>query len=250
MKKGRSTLFIFSALYVIAAVLSLRNAIEYRADSEKPAAPFGDRRVFCWNEAGKIYEKTGDPAAVEVHAPAPDQTADLDADGLEESYVLADGVLTVRVDGEIVWQSGQSWKVDSFVLGDANNDGVSDLNLSVWKPGNFGDLMPFWVEENDMSVKNHFFIYDLKDGKMRPVWQSSNLTAPNCRLDLADTDLDGKNELVVIEGDYADPACQGRYVAVWKWKEWGFRNEWRSEAGDFENLETGIGGKENCFMGF
>jgi len=44
--------------------------------------------------------------------------------------------------------------------------------------------------------------------------------------------------LIVIEGDYSqEPECNGNYVAVWKWNDWGFSNEWRSEKGTFSNLE-------------
>ena len=96
-----------------------------------------------------------------------------------------------------------------------------------------------------MSVKNHFFVLDFLNGAIKQVWGSSNLGEPNCEFKITDVDNDGKNDLVVIEGDYSQkPKCEGNYVAVWKWNDWGFSNEWRSEQGNFSDLEIEkIGGK-------
>ena len=86
--------------------------------------------------------------------------------------------------------------------------------------------------------KNHFFIFDFIGDAMKQIWGSSNLGEPNCEFQIADIDNDGKNDLIVIEGDYSHkPKCNGNYVAVWKWNDWGFSNEWRSEKGTFSNLE-------------
>ena len=115
---------------------------------------------------------------------------------------------------------------------------MKEINLWVWKSGDYGNSKPFWVKENDMSVKNHFFVFDFVSGTMKPIWQSSNLDTPNCEFKITDADGDGKNDLVVIEGDYSQkPMCSGNYVAVWKWNDWGFSNEWRSDKGKFSNLD-------------
>jgi poly-gamma-glutamate synthesis protein (capsule biosynthesis protein) len=169
---------------------------------------------------------------------AKSQTIDLDKDGQMESYQLNQGHLTISSASTTIWQSPQEWWVDNFELADSNNDGMSDINLSVWKSGNFGPSKPFWIAENDLSIKNHFFVIDLVGKTTKPIWQSSNLTAPNCEFKIADIDKDGKNDLVVIEGDYADwPSCKGKNIALWKWNGWGFSNEWRSVSGTFSNLE-------------
>ena len=74
---------------------------------------------------------------------------------------------------------------------------------------------------------------------MKPVWHSSNLSAPNCEFKIADVDNDGKNDLIVVEGDYSQsPNCKGIHLALWRWNGWGFSNEWRSEKGVFSNLEV------------
>jgi len=145
---------------------------------------------------------------------------DLDGDGVDEIYSLQEGKLGIKTGLRTIWQSPDEWWVDDFLLGDADNDGIPDLNLLVWKAGSFGHHKPFWITEEDKSIKNHLFIFNLVHGAVKPVWQSSNLDRPNYGIDLEDIDGDGKNELVATEGDYADPGV--RQVSVWRWNGWGF----------------------------
>ncbi len=149
-----------------------------------------------------------------------EQNVDLDQDGVLESVALRDGCLTVRAAGPLIWETPKTWLVDNFILGDANSDGIPDLSLSVWKSGSFGPCKPFWVAEDDPSVKNHLFIFNLANGAIKPMWQSSNLDRPICQMELIDLDGDGQNELLVVEGDYDDP--QARRMGVWEWNDWGF----------------------------
>jgi poly-gamma-glutamate synthesis protein (capsule biosynthesis protein) len=137
-------------------------------------------------------------------------------------------VLTVIEADQQLWRSPSGWWIDDFALVDVTNDGQTDISLSVWKEGDYGPSKPFWVKENNQDVRNHFFIFDLIDNQVQPVWQSSNLSVPNCTFHIADTNQDGKNELLVTEGDYKNwPACIGLYSAGWQWNGWGFTNEWR-----------------------
>ncbi|HOL90627.1 MAG TPA: CapA family protein [Candidatus Pacearchaeota archaeon] len=154
-----------------------------------------------------------------------------------ETYELKNGKLTIEENKKNIWESPDNWWIDDFNFNDSNNDGIVDINLSLWKPGNFGKSKPFWVEENDMSIKNHFFILNLIGNSIKEVWGSSNLSNPNCEFKFADIDNDKENELIVVEGDYLEEKCNGNFVAVWKWNGWGFSNEWRSEKGNFSNLE-------------
>lgn len=148
------------------------------------------------------------------------QYGDLNNDGLVEKYFLQDGKLVISVAGVNIWESPDDWWVDSFMLGDANNDSIPDLNISVWKVGCFGPCKPFWVQEEDRSIKNHLFIFKLVGNTVKPVWQSSNLDRPNYELWLSDVNGDGENELVTLEGNYDD--YQDRQIGVWKWNGWGF----------------------------
>lgn len=148
------------------------------------------------------------------------QQCDLDGNGKPEEYVLKDGHLTVKEDSNIIWQSPEDWWVDYFFIGDSTNDGRPKLNLSVWKEGSFGPYKPFWIKDEDTSVKNHLFIFQLEKNKFKPVWQSSNLDCPMLHATLMDLNGDGEKELVVREGSYTDPKkCE---VTIWKWDGWGF----------------------------
>jgi len=199
--------------------------------------------VYSWDNSNNNFEK-GIKGAIYGNTSkngvitSKQEWADLDNDLVPENYDLENGILTITENEKMIWQSPSDWWIDDFILADSNNDGVVDINLSLWKSGSFGTSKPFWIKENDMSIKNHFFVLDFSGGSMKQVWGSSNLAEPNCEFKIADVDNDGKNDLVVIEGDYLQkPKCDGNYVAVWKWNDWGFSNEWRSEKGNFSNLE-------------
>ena len=160
------------------------------------------------------------------------ESADLDGDSKREEYILERGILAISEESKNIWQSPNDWWIDDFILTDSTNDGIIDINLSVWKVGNFGSSKPFWVKENDLSIKNHFFILDFQNGEIKTIWGSSNLEVPNCKIEIFDADEDSKNELVVAEGNYSDfPDCKSYYKAFWGWNDWGFSNEWRGEKG-------------------
>ena len=108
-------------------------------------------------------------------------------------------------------------------LGDINGDGFDELGASVWRKANFGSSKPFWVEVNDTSYKNHFYVYEKKNGSFKPLWMSSNLEEPNCWFKFFDIDNDKKDELVVGEGSYVDqPMCKVYKIGIWDWSGWGF----------------------------
>ena len=201
------------------------------------------QHVYSWNNNNNNFEKVIREAIYNDSFKdggiiSKQEWADLDNNSVPEDYDLENGRLTITENEKMIWQSPSDWWIDDFALADSNNDGVVDINLSLWKSGSFGTSKPFWVKENDMSVKNHFFVLDFSGGSIKQVWGSSNLAEPNCEFKIADIDNDGKNDLVVVEGNYSrKPKCDGNYVAVWKWNDWGFSNEWRSEKGNFANLE-------------
>jgi len=201
------------------------------------------QNVYSWNNDNNNFEKVIREAIYNNSSKnggiiSKQELADLDNDSVPKNYNLENGRLTITENEKMIWQSPSDWWIDNFALADSNNDGIVDINLSLWKSGSFGTSKPFWIKENDMSVKNHFFVLGFSGGSIKQVWGSSNLAEPNCEFKIADVDNDGKNDLVVVEGDYLQkPKCAGNYVAVWKWNDWGFSNEWRSEKGNFTNLE-------------
>lgn len=165
--------------------------------------------------------------------------ADLDGDRRGEQYRLRDGRLTVYQDRTTLWRSPADWWVQDMFIADVDGNRTQELILSAWKPGNYGSSRPFWVTEDDDRVRHHVFVYELRNGTPQPLWQSSNLPRPNCEMAFADLDGDGVDELIALEGDYTDDAsCTATTVSIWKWENWGFYNQWKSEPGTYWDLRT------------
>jgi len=234
MQRKITWVILFSIFILVITIQNMENLTQPRMVNQN---------VYSWSSDNSNFEK--ESKAV-IYAEAPKnkvdifrlEQLDLNNNLILENYILENGRMVIMENSKIIWQSPNNWWIDDFVLADSNNDGIVDMNLSLWKSGNFGMSKPFWVKENDLSVKNHLFILDFVDGTMKQVWGSSNLETPNCEFDFADVDGDRKNDLIVVEGDYSQKLkCDGNYVAVWKWNDWGFSNEWRSEKGNFSNLE-------------
>lgn len=205
--------------------------------------PLLNKEYYYWNEKISDYNKEINdikPTTLENHIKSTGaEEMNLNFNSVPEIYKLDEGVLTISENEKLIWQSPDDWWIDSFVLADADNDGEMNINLSLWKMGSFGSSKPFWLEENDMSIKNHFFVLRHADNRVLQVWSSSNLTNPNCEFIIKDLNNDGQNDLVVIEGEYLeDLQCIGKYIAVWSWNGWGFSNYWRSEKANYTNLEV------------
>jgi poly-gamma-glutamate capsule biosynthesis protein CapA/YwtB (metallophosphatase superfamily) len=189
---------------------------------EAETIPVWDQESMVFKEAKKYVFYARKP--VGESRLAKNLQFDLDQDGRNEDYSLQDGRLRVATGAQTIWESQDDWWVDDFFLGDADNDGVFNLNLLVWKSGSFGRHKPFWIDRDDPSVKNHLFVFKLMAGSFKAVWQSSNLDRPNYEAALEDLDGDGKNELLVTEGDYAAPEKRG--TGIWRWNGWGFSKVW------------------------
>ncbi|HNZ83658.1 MAG TPA: CapA family protein [Candidatus Pacearchaeota archaeon] len=153
-----------------------------------------------------------------------------------DSCELSNGILKIFVKDSLIYKSDSKWYVDDFKFADIDNDGILELNISVWKAGSFGKSKPFW-EKDDPSVKNHFFVLKIAKRRVLPLWQSSNLEKPNCEFDFADIDNDGLKELIVLEGEYSDDfSCHAKRYAVLDWNDWGFEKSYQSQDGNYNNL--------------
>ncbi len=210
------------------------------------------RAAYAWSPTSADLEAIAAPM-IYVREPAARATKlakrldlDIDGDGQAETFALKDGVLDMT-GGAAGWRSPDSWWVDNFAVADVNGDGDPELAMSAWRAGSFGESKPFWAED-DAEVRNHFFVFSLKDGRVGSLWQSSALERPNCEFVFADIDGDGRQELVVNEGDYGPgAACRGRSLAVWRWSDWGFANAWRGPDGSFSGLTAGSAGGRAYF---
>lgn len=203
--------------------------------------PLSEAPSFQWNADTKNYETQTSSFISERGREKGNRTKvieqDINKNGSEEIISLKEGKVTITEQSELLWESPSEWWIDDVAVSDINQDGMVEINFSVWKAGNFGSSKPSWVVENDMSVRNHFFVFNLVGKDMKPLWQSSNLERPNCKFLITDVDNDQKNDLVTLEGDYNDSGdCVGKFVAVWKWNGWGFSNQWRSQPSIFQDI--------------
>lgn len=160
--------------------------------------------------------------------PSSFQERDLDRDGAMEEYYLKDHRLVIREAGQLLWESPPGWQVDLCILADANNDHQEEIVLVVWKRGSFDGPKPFWDQDADGQMRNHLFLFGLARDSLKPLWLSSALPRPIARLEVADYNKDGDNELLIHEGSYqglpglrAGPARASRPVLM-RWREWGF----------------------------
>jgi poly-gamma-glutamate capsule biosynthesis protein CapA/YwtB (metallophosphatase superfamily) len=206
--------------------------------------PLDNRMVVVWDEKQKTYTtKIGYTISAKQQ---PSQSkmermefVDFDSEISDERIFLENGRVRLEQDYSVVWQSSDDWWIDDFRVDDSTGDGELKLNMSAWRAGNFGRSKPFWIEKNDMSIKNHLFVMRYSQGDFKSVWMSSNLSKPNREFVFADFDCDSHSELAVIESEYGrESSGFGEYVAIWKWNEWGFFNEWRSKKGQYKNLSV------------
>jgi poly-gamma-glutamate synthesis protein (capsule biosynthesis protein) len=153
-------------------------------------------------------------------------------------YNLENGKFELLDGKNSVFKSKPEWFIDDVKIARLDlTTTTPDIVMSLWKSGNYGDVMPSWEKENDPSVKNHMFVYRFSNGKLEAKWQSSNLKNPNCAIEFADINNDGLDELITIEGDYTNNFdCVGKRYAVLKWNGWGFEKMWQSGEGEYGNL--------------
>ena len=189
---------------------------------EKAAArPNGDT-VFHWN--GVDFESCS--ASLFYQAPAPE--ADLDGDGALERVLIEGGRLRILDWSEgqwrEVWQTPSEWEVERVALGDVDHDGLPNVVFSLWR--NYRE-----------RFGNQPFVFGYRDGEYRPVWRGSAVADPIRELGIGDVDGDGRDELVVLEGDPREGRDQAAAaVTVWRWSGWGFYLDWRSPLGRYHNL--------------
>lgn len=165
------------------------------------------------------------------------QVADLDGDSRPEEAVVVDRAGYLIKDGQAVWKTDEGWQVDNVLIGDFNNDGISEVGLSLWKEGSYGASMPFWVKENDKQIANHLFLYQFENNTLKNIWGSSALDQPIKEMALGDFDQDGKNELAVIEtGAIHESPVRG--LGLWRFSGFNFFNIFKSRTGNFSGLKV------------
>jgi len=157
----------------------------------------------------------------QISAAAPENvliSKDTDSNGVLESYQLANKQVTVWEGQQIIWGTPAEWEIEQILLADADNDGSEELLMVLWKYGSFGDVKPFWEEQEDRAYSCHLFMYRLQAGRMRAVWCSSAIDPPITEIS-AITDSAQKVSLEIKErSQFPYPAT----CTTWQWQDWGF----------------------------
>ncbi len=199
----------------------------------------GHRRYKClsyiWN--GKNYQERDENDICFNAQKVKEEKADIDGDGKIERAFIEKNRAYLKKEGKIIWQSDAEFKAENIVLADMDNDGKIDILLSLWKIGKYGPDLPFWLDKNTDDWSNHFFIYKWQENKIKLFWGSSTLDAPIKEMAIQDINNDGKNELIVLEGNYDNSNNHyADYLTIWHWNEWSLFNDFRSEKGKYFDL--------------
>jgi hypothetical protein len=163
-------------------------------------------------------------------------------DAQQDAATLQGGTAHIYQDGAIVWTSDPTWDVRQLLVADVDNDGQQEVALALWKPYHrepaiVFDTYHFSSPWEEGSLCNHLFVYGWREDGWQPLWCSSPIPDPIREMAAGDVDGDRANELVVLEGSYADTLdAPPRHVAVWRWNGWGFGLQWRSPASAYRHL--------------
>jgi hypothetical protein len=125
---------------------------------------------------------------------------------------------------KVVFASPIDWKVKEVIWADFNEDTNLDLGLVVWKKGSYGTSRPFWVEGGDDAYSDHLYIYKIEESLFKPLWHSSALERPICRISLDKNNSDSGSKYLIWEGEYKNGgySCNNTKKTYWQWNGWGF----------------------------
>jgi hypothetical protein len=156
--------------------------------------------------------------------------ADLQADGRQERISLTEGQAAITSAGETVWESPPEWQVIQAGFADLDRNGLPEAVILVWRPfepwpvDRFlpygGRIAAFHDREGDSC---HIILVGWLSDGYQELWAGSAMADPVRSYAAVDLDRDGLQELVTLEGRYADPRnAPGRAVKVWEWNGFGF----------------------------
>jgi hypothetical protein len=160
----------------------------------------------------------------------PINQADLNQDGTTENLSLAHARLTIFSSGRSVWQSPPGWEVIQAEITDLNQDGAAEATLLVWRPFRpwpvdqwlpYGGRIDHFQdgEGNSCSI----ILIGWRGNGYGELWAGSALAEPIKSFAAADLNGDNTQELVTLEGRYADSRlAPGRGLKAWEWNGFGF----------------------------
>lgn len=161
---------------------------------------------------------------------SPPTQADLNRDGLPERLALARGRLAILSNGSSAWQSPAGWMVQQAQITDLNRDGRPEVTLLVWRPFRpwpvdqwlpFGGRISNFQDEDGDSC--HIILIGWRGKAYGELWAGSALAEPVRSFAAADLNGDAAQELLTLEGSYAEPrSAPARALKVWEWNGFGF----------------------------
>ncbi len=156
--------------------------------------------------------------------------ADFNRDGLPERLVLANDRLTIISSSGTVWQSPTGWLVVQAQITDLNHDGTPEATLLVWRP-----FRPWPVDQwlphggriasfkDGQGYSCHIILVGWRGRQYGELWAGSALAEPVRSFAAADLNGDKSQELVTLDGSYAEPRyAPARALKVWEWNGFGF----------------------------
>lgn len=128
-----------------------------------------------------------------------------------EEIVLSRRRVTVYRQGEILWQSPETYRVQDVLWCDIDRDGKEELAVLCWRPGTYGNARPFWEEETENRWSQHIDIYDWRaeENRLAAIWMASDIG-----LDAVQWAYDETHRYLMIEE-------RDGSVSGWAWLEWG-----------------------------
>ena len=161
---------------------------------------------------------------------APVTQADLNSDGIPENLSVTDGNATIISGSRIVWQSPPAWTVIQAEITDLDRDNMPDVALLVWRPFRpwpvdrwlpYGGRIADFHDADGNSC--HIILIGWRGHEYGELWAGSALAEPIKSFSAADLNGDGLQELVTLEGTYADSrSAPARILKVWEWNGFGF----------------------------
>lgn len=204
-------------------------------------------RLQVWEYADEALTQLAGIAAIPSGAPASPAKpcADLNADGNVECLTLHNGQADIQTSSAaFLWQSPPEWRVQQAALTDLNRDDTPEAALLVWRPFSpwpidrylpHGGRIAGFHDRQGSSC--HLILIGWNGKRYGELWAGSALARPLRAFHAADLDGDGRQELVVLEGEYKDPAhLPARTLAVWEWNGFGLSLLAR-QTGRFHHLD-------------
>lgn len=147
---------------------------------------------------------------------AKDTSLHFEVKGEENLYIkLENGELYLLENEKKVWQADPSHDIENIVVTDIDGDNNTDILVSFWKYGSFGESKPFWFEGEDDEYTNHLFFYEIRNRKVRTRWGSSKINIPIEEMEAVNVEYKGK---IITALKIKDE--QG--IGIWIWDNWGF----------------------------